>query len=47
MEREAFLMKPKINVIHPKGENEFIVPNIKKNGDYYVNPCLSQLTNEL
>ena len=27
--------------------NEFVVPNHQKKGDYYVNPCLSWLKDEL
>ena len=40
-------MKPKINVIYPNKENEFMVPNNEKNGDYYVKQYLSQMTEEL
>ena len=36
-----------INVIYPNKWNEFTVPNCEKTRDYYENPCLSQLTNEL
>ena len=35
------------NVIDLKAKNEFVVPNPDKKGDYYVNPCLSQLANKL
>ena len=35
-----------IHVYH-NNKNEFIVPNQEKKGDYYANPCLSQLKNKL
>ena len=44
---KLFLRNQSINVIHINKENEFVVPNLKKKGDYYVNPCLSHLANEL
>ena len=44
---EVFLMRPKGQFIYPNEENVFMVPNHEKKGDYYVNPCLSQLTYEL
>ena len=39
MGSEVFLMKPKYQFIYPNKENEFVVHNHWKNGDYYVNPC--------
>ena len=33
--------------IYPNEENEFMVPNHEKKGDYCINPCLSQLIEEL
>ena len=47
VKRKAFTMKPNINIINPNEENVFMIPNHEKNGDYYVNPCLSQLKYEL
>ena len=44
---EVFLMKLKHQFIYRKNENVFIVPNHGKKGDYYVNPCLTQLTDEI
>ena len=44
---EVFLMKPKHQFIYTIEENEFIIPNIEKEEDYYVNSCLSQLIDEL
>ena len=43
---EVILMKPKYQFIYPIEKNEFMVPNNEKEGDYYMNPCLSQLINE-
>ena len=50
---EVFCMKPTHRFVYPNEENEFMVPNHQKKGDYYVNPwdkgdyyvnpCLSQL----
>ena len=42
-----FLLNQSINVIYPSVENEFMVPNLEKKRDYYVNQCLPQLINEL
>ena len=39
--RELFLTKPKHEYINPRVENEFMVPNHWKKGDYYVDRCLS------
>ena len=47
VEKEVFLIKPKHQFIYPNGENEFVWPNHENKGDYYMNPCLSQLENEL
>ena len=47
VERKAFLAKPKHQCHYPNEENEIMVPNHEKKGDYHVNPCLSQLTDEL
>ena len=46
-QREVFLFKPKHRFIYPNRWNEFVVPNHKKKGEYYVNPRLSQLKYEL
>ena len=45
--REAFVRNQSINIINPNEENVFMMPNHEKKGDYYVNPCLSQLKVEL
>ena len=44
---KLFLAKPKHWFIYPNEQNEFMVPNHEKNGDCYMNLCLSILTNEL
>ena len=44
---KVLLMKPKHQFIYPNEENESVVPNYEKKGDYYVNPSLSQLKDEL
>ena len=36
-----FLRNQRLNVIYPDEENAFMVPNLEKKGDYFVNPCLS------
>ena len=36
-----------INIIYPNMENRLMVLNHEKKKDYYVNPCLSQFTNEI
>ena len=46
-EEKFFLRNQCINVIYSNKKNEFMVPNHERNGDYYVKPCLFQLTNEL
>ena len=45
--KKFFLSNWSIKTIYPNEENVFMAPNREKNGDYYVNPCLSQLKNEL
>ena len=47
MEREASLMEPKLQCYLSYWGDKFMVPSHEKKGDYYVNLCLSQLTNEL
>ena len=47
MEGEAFLRNQSIDIIYANEENVFMVPNHEKKGCYYVNPCLSQLKDEL
>ena len=44
---KLFLFNQSIKVIYPNEDNEFMVPNHEDKGDYYVNPCLSQLKNGL
>ena len=46
-EIKAFSMKPKHQFIYPNEQNELIVLNQEKEGDNYVNLCLSKLTDEL
>ena len=41
VEGDVFLMKPKHQSIYSSEWNEFVVPNHKKKGDYYVNQSLS------
>ena len=45
--KSSFSMKPKHQFVYPNEWNEFTMSNHEKKGDYYVNPCLSQLKNEL
>ena len=45
--KKLFLWNQSINVIYPKEENKFVVPNHENKRDYYVNPCLFKLTNEI
>ena len=42
-----FLINQSVNIIYPIEENVFMVPSHEIKGDYFVNPCLSQLKNEL
>ena len=44
---EVFLMKPKHQFIYTNAKNMFMVPNPKNKRDYYVNLCLSYLTDEV
>ena len=44
---QVFLVKLEHQFIYPNEENEYIVANEEKKKDYCVNPCLSQLINEL
>ena len=39
-EKDAFLKKPKHQFICTNEENEFVVPNHYKKGDYFVNLSL-------
>ena len=45
-EKKLFLWNQSINVIYPNEENVFMVPNREIKRDYYIHPCLSQLTDE-
>ena len=47
IQREVPLFKPKHQFIYPNEKNELVVPNHYKKRDYYVNPYLSQLKDEL
>ena len=47
VEREVFLTMPKHQNVYPNKKNVIMVSNLEKNGDYYVNPRLSQLKNKL
>ena len=42
-----FLWNQSINVIYPNEKNVFMAHNHGKKGDYYMHPCLSQLTDEI
>ena len=44
---KPFPMKPQYQSIYPNKQNEFMGPNHGKKGDYYLNLCLSQFTDEL
>ena len=46
-ESEVLLIKPKHQFVYPKKEIVFMVPNHEKKGDYYMNPCLPHLIDEL
>ena len=47
-EKKSFSYETKVIIsFYPNKENDFMVPNLEKKGDYYVNPSLSELTNEL
>ena len=41
------MQKQSIDVVYPNEELEFMIHNHGKKWDYYLNPCLSKLTNEL
>ena len=43
VERKAFHMKPKHQFIYLNKQNEFMVPNPEKKGDYCVNMYLYKL----
>ena len=43
VERDFFTWNQSTNIIYPIKENVFMMPNHQKKGDYYVNPCWSQL----
>ena len=45
--KKSFSYETSINVSYPNEENEFMVPSHEKKADYYMNPCLSQLVNEI
>ena len=47
VEREVVLMKPKHQFISLNEENEFMVPNLEKKRNFYLNPYLSALKDEL
>ena len=44
--QKLFMQDQNINILYPNEKNMIIVPNHKKNGDYYKNPCLSNLMND-
>ena len=46
-EEKHYLWNQSINAIYPNKGNEFMIQNHEKKGDYYVNPRLPKLTNEL
>ena len=47
VEKQVFHMNQSTEIIYPNEENMFMVPNNENNGDYYVNPFLSQLKDKL
>ena len=44
---KAFLAKPGFKIVYPNEKNLYLVPNHKKNRDYYNNPHLIHLMDEL
>ena len=46
-EKKAFLGKPKRQYMYPNEENMIVVPNNKKNGDYYEKHSLTHLIDKL
>ena len=47
VEKQVFHMNQSIEIIYPNEENVIMEPNLENKGDYHVNPCLSQLKDEL
>ena len=47
VDRKAFRENQSINMLYHNEENVFIAPNHQENGDYYENPSLSHLMDEL
>ena len=45
--KKLFTRNQSVNVMYPNKDNVFMVPNHKKSGDYYKNPCWSHLMKEL
>ena len=45
--KKAFFRNQSINIIYLNEIIVFMVLNHEKKGDYHVNPCLSQLTDEI
>ena len=45
--KRTFSYKTKASNIYPNKKKMFMAPNHERKEDYYVNPCLSQLKNEL
>ena len=43
---KLFLPNQSINIVYPKEVNMIVMPNTKKNRDYYKYPSLSQFTDE-
>ena len=46
VEKDVFFCKQSLDIIYPNEENAFTMTNHERKGDYFVNPCLSKLTNE-
>ena len=46
VEKYVFLKNPKLQYLYLNEENVFIVPNLEKKEDNYVNPCLPKSMNE-
>ena len=45
--KRSFSYGTKASIIYPSEENVFMGPNHEKKRDYYMNPCQSQLKDEL
>ena len=46
VDKKLFLTNQSINIMYPNKENMIVIPNNKRNKDYYENPSLSDLMDE-